>query len=320
MAGLTDFVSQRAVDACTGPIVMCSASPAAASASSPPSNKRAYLRPYNEFCHKVRPLLPEKLRNAEREKLLGAAWKELSQDGQRYFRAQAAGTPMPIPSRKRRGARVALGHAPTHASELGQLAAPPAPMQQLSALPASGQAQLQLTVLAHAQLTMAQLTSASAMTAPSQWPSSPPCPFPFPTPAAPAKLWASTGVPMEEPGLDRRLLDCPQEMLHPAQSSEFRVPALPASSATPPSHTSELLNRAAAHRTFAEGFIRKNILQQQLAREEQLLVRALERACEQQQLARGAEMTTLDLAETLEQQMTGEDAMEIACSLGMPYS
>ena len=32
----------------------------------------------------------------------------------------------------------------------------------------------------------------------------------------------------------------------------------------------------------------------------------------------GAEMTTLDLAEMMEQQMSGEDAMEIAFSLGMP--
>ena len=54
-------------------------------------------------------------------------------------------------------------------------------------------------------------------------------------------------------------------------------------------------------------------------REEQQLVRDLERACEpQQQLAQGAEMTTLDLAEMMEQQMTGEDATEIAFSLGMP--
>ena len=117
-------------------------------------------------------------------------------------------------------------------------------------------------------------------------------------------------MPLEEPGLDRRLHeDCPQETR----------PTLPAwSSATPPSHTSELLNRAAAHRTFAEDFIRES-QQQQLAREEQQLVRDLERACErQQQLARGAEMTTLDLAEMMEQQMSGEDAMEVAFSLGMP--
>ena len=53
--------------------------------------------------------------------------------------------------------------------------------------------------------------------------------------------------------------------------------------------------------------------------EEQQLVRDLERACEpQQQLARGAELTTLDLAEMMEQQMSGEDAMEVAFSLGMP--
>ena len=310
MAEVTDLVSQRAAGAYTGPIVACSAPPgAAASAAAPAFKKRAYLRPYNEFCQKVRPLLPERLRNSERERLLGAAWKELSDDDrQKYFRAPAAGTPMPIPSRRRRGARVARGHALTHASEFGQLAAPPAPTQQLSALPASGQAQ-QLQLMAPAQRTMAQLTSASAVRAPSQWPSSPPCSFPFQTAPAATKLWASTGVPLEEPGLDGRPHDCPQET----------KPTLPAwSSATPPSHTSELLNRAAAHRTFAEDFIRES-QQQQLAREEQQLVRDLERACEpQQQLARGAEMTTLDLAEMMEQQMSGEDAMEVAFSLGMP--
>ena len=314
MAGVSDLVSQRAAGAYTGPIVACSAPPAAASAAAPASKKRACLRAYNEFCQKVRPLLPERLRNSERERLLGAAWKELSDDDrQKYFRAPAAGTPMPIPSPRRRAARVARGHAPTHASEFGQLAAPPAPTQQLSALPASGQAQ-QLQLMAPAQRTMAQLTSASAVRAPSQWRSSPPCSFPFPTAAAAPKLWASTGVPLEEPGLDRRLHGCPQETR----------PTLPAwSSATPPSHTSELLNRAAAHRTFAEDFIRESQQQQQLLlqqqREEQQLVRDLERACEpQQQLTRGAEMTTLDLAEMMEQQMSGEDAMEVAFSLGMP--
>lgn len=301
--------SAKASGAALGRLSEAISHPAAASASALASTKKrgAYLRPYNDFCQKVRPLLPERLRNAEREKLLGAAWKKLSDDDrQKYFGAPSAGTPMPIQSRRRRGARVARGHAPTHASELGQLAAPPAPTQQLSApLPASGQAQqLQLSV-APAQRTMSQLTSASAVTGPSR----PSCSFPSFLTAAPAKLGTSTGVLMEEPGLDRRLLDCPQEIL---------TPTLPASSATQPSHTSELLNRAAAHRTFAEDFIREH-QQQQLAREEQQLqVRALERACEQQQMAREAEMTALDLAEMMEQQMTGEDAMEIAFSLGMP--
>ena len=77
-----------------------------------------------------------------------------------------------------------------------------------------------------------------------------------------------------------------------------------------------------APRRTAGGWLRSSWLQlqqQQQHREEQQLVRDLERACErQQQLARGAEMTTLDLAEMMEQQMSGEDAMEVAFSLGMP--
>ena len=40
-----------------------------------PAKKRANDSPYHKFCQEVRPLLPANLRNAEREKLLGIAWK-----------------------------------------------------------------------------------------------------------------------------------------------------------------------------------------------------------------------------------------------------
>ena len=47
-------------------------------ASTSPAKKRAFTSPYHEFCQELRPLLPLNLRNSEREKLLGVAWKALS--------------------------------------------------------------------------------------------------------------------------------------------------------------------------------------------------------------------------------------------------
>ena len=327
------------------------------------AKKRASTRPYNEFCQELRPLLPARLRNAEREKLLGAAWKALSDKERHQF--TAAGTPMPVPSSGRKRAKGRHGpgskvlHAPAHASELQlllaaplaphlqlaaslasphqlaalsrapqlQLAAPAPPPHQLSAPPAPGLApQLQLTMappqlqltMAPAQLTMAQLTAVPAVVVPSQWFISPPCSPPAPT-AAPA-LWATRmlameapiGVPMGKPGplLDPRLspLTPSLQRLHEMYPSLMHatfpmLAAPPPPPPPPPPRAPALLTAAAAHRTFVEHFLREN--QQQLART-------------QQHLARVAEMTTLDLAEIMEQQMTGEDAMEIAFSLGMP--
>ena len=103
------------------------------------AKKRASTRPYNEFCQELRPLLPARLRNAEREKLLGAAWKALSDKERHQF--TAAGTPMPVPSSGRKRAKGRHGpgskvlHAPAHASELQLLlAAPLAPQLQLAVL------------------------------------------------------------------------------------------------------------------------------------------------------------------------------------------
>ena len=72
------------------------------------------------------------------------------------------------------------------------------------------------------------------------------------------------------------LLPCMPRLSYPAASP----PALPV-----PSHASELLTTAAAHRTFVE---------LSLGDQEQL-------------------------AELMEEQMTGEDAIDIAILLGMPH-
>ena len=203
-----------------------------------------------------------------------------------------------------------------------QLTAPPAPQLQLTSVAPPLLTMLQLT-MAPAQLTMAQLTSVPAVPAPPQWLSSPysspPCSPPAPT-AVPA-LWATRiaqlaievpmgkagRVPMGKPGplLDRRLpplgpppslppLGLPPSLqrlheMYPALAAPFPAP--------PPPRAPQLLTAAAAHRTFVENFLGADQLHQQ-------------------QLARVAEM--MDLAEMMEQQMTGEDAMEIALSLGMP--
>ena len=66
------------------------ASPGLASTS--PAKKRAFTSPYHEFCQELRPLLPTNLRNSEREKLLGIAWKALSGTEKHTFRE----APMPL--------------------------------------------------------------------------------------------------------------------------------------------------------------------------------------------------------------------------------
>ena len=91
------------------------------------SKKRAFTSPFHEFCQELRPLLPASLRNSEREKLLGMAWKGLSATERRKFEA----TPMPTLNSGagegwHEGYRVAWAHV--SAPQL-QLAAPPAPQQ-----------------------------------------------------------------------------------------------------------------------------------------------------------------------------------------------
>ena len=219
---------------------------------SPPAKKRAFTSPFHEFCQELRPLLPASLRNSEREKLLGMAWKGLSATERRKFEA----TPMPTLNSGagegwHEGYRIALAHFP--APQLQLTAPAPAPQLQLTAPPAP---QLQLITAPQLQLTSAVML-----------------PPPAPT-AAPV------------------LLPCMPRLSYPAAPP----PALPV-----PSHASELLTTAAAHRTFVE------LTQLCLEVQQQLMEEQVEED-EQQQLAG-----------LMEEQMTGEDAVDIAISLGMPH-
>ena len=69
-----------------------------------------------------------------------------------------------------------------------------------------------------------------------------------------------------------------------------------------PSRASELLTAAAAHRTFVELCLGGG--QQQLMEE---------------QMEEGDQQQQPPLADLMEGQMTGEDAVDIAISLGMPH-
>eukprot|EP00964_Phaeocystis_antarctica_P029797 scaffold16805_cov59-Phaeocystis_antarctica.AAC.1 len=259
-------------------------------ASASYAKKRASTRPYNEFCQELRPLLPARLRNAEREKLLGVAWKALSNEERNKF--NAAGTPMPPPSQRGRGGRhggtrVACDHAPARPLEL-QLTAPPAPPHQLAAPLAP---QLQLAVLSRAP----ELQSAEFMLA------APPAPQLQLTslaapPAAPHLQLAAPPAPPHQFDFDAVLSRAPELQLTAPSAPQLQLPAL---AAPPPPRAPQLLTAAATHRTLVENF---------LGADQQ----------HQQQLARVAEM--MDLAEIMEQQMTGEDAMEIALSLDVPRS
>ena len=227
------------------------------------SKKRAFTSPFHEFCQELRPLLPASLRNSEREKLLGMAWKGLSATERRKFEA----TPMPTLNSGagegwHEGYRVAWAHvsapqlqltAPAPAPQLQLTAPAPAPQLQLAAPPAP---QLQLITAPQLQLTSAVML-----------------PPPAPT-AAPV------------------LLPCMPRLSYPAAPT----PAPPV-----PPHASELLTTAAAHRTFVE------LTQLCLEVQQQLMEEQVEED-EQQQLAG-----------LMEEQMTGEDAVDIAISLGMPH-
>ena len=242
---------------------------------SPPAKKRAFTSPYHEFCQELRPLLPASMRNSEREKLLGIAWKGLSATERRKFEA----TPMPTLNSGEgegwhEGYRVAWAHVP--APRLHQpaapapAAAPPAPQLQLITAPQ----QLQLATPPAPQLQLItapqlQLTSAVML------------PPPAPT-AAPVRL--------------RPLLPCMPRLSCPAAPP----PALPV-----PSRASELLTTAAAHHTFVE------LTQLCLEVQQQLMEEQVEEQME--------EDDQQQLADLMEEQMTGEDAVDIAISLGMPH-
>ena len=219
--------------------------------STSPAKKPAFTSPYHKFCQELRPLLLPTLRNSEREKLLGVAWKALCGGWHE-------------------GTRVAWAHEP--APQL-QLAAPPAPQlfttPQLGAPPAP-----QL-------FTMAPQLGA------------PPTPQlqlsvmlpPPPAPTAAPVLWATRVLPIGMPvGVPVPLQDLRLPPLLPCMP-RLSYPAAPPPAPAVPSRVPKLLTAAAAHRTFVELDLW------------------------------GGEQ----LAELMEEQMTGEDAIDIAISLGMPH-
>ena len=254
------------------------ASPGLASTS--PAKKRAFTSPYHEFCQELRPLLPTNLRNSEREKLLGIAWKALSGTEKHTFRE----APMPLEWGYRDEGHVVwaappaaqLHPATSPAPQQLQLAAPPAPQlftttaPQLGAPPAP---QLQLTVAQQLQFTAAVMLP------------------PPPAPTAAPVLWATRELPIGMPvGVPVPLQDLRLPPLLPCMPRHLSYPAASPPAPAAPSDRSrvpELLAAAAAHRTLAELSLGKGDQQQ--------------------------------LAELIEEQMTGEDAIDIAISLGMPH-
>ena len=126
-------------------------------------------------------------------------------------------------------------------------------------------------------------------------------------PAAAPVLWATPGVAhwnarwcaSAAAVLDLRLpplLPCMPRLSYPAAPP----PALPV-----PSRASELLTTAAAHHTFVE------LTQLCLEVQQQLMEEQVEEQME--------EDDQQQLADLMEEQMTGEDAVDIAISLGMPH-
>jgi len=237
-------------------------------ASTSPAKKLAFTSPYHKFCQELRPLLPATLRNSEREKLLGVAWKVLSGTENPKLK----GNLMPILNSGGRGGwhegtRVAWAHEP--APQL-QLAAPPAPQlftttaPQLGAPPAP---QLQLTMAQQLQFTAAEMLPP------------PPAPTAAPTRVLPIGMPVGVPVPLQDLRLPPLLPCMPRHLSYPAASPP--APAAPSDRSRVP----ELLAAAAAHRTFV-----------------------------QLDLGGGEH-----LAELIEEQMTGEDATDIAISLGMPH-
>ena len=270
------------------------ASPGLASTS--PAKKRAFTSPYHEFCQELRPLLPTNLRNSEREKLLGIAWKALSGTEKHTFRE----APMPLEWGYRDEGHVVwaappaaqLHPATSPAPQQLQLAAPPAPqlMPTLNSGERGGWHQGTRVAWAHEPGPKLQLAAPPApqlqlITAPQlQFASAMMLPPPAPT-AAPM-LWATRVLPIGTPvGMPVPLQDLRLPPLLPCMSMSYPITSTPA--LVVPSCVPELLSAAAAHRTLAELSLEKGDQQQ--------------------------------LAELIEEQMTGEDAIDIAISLGMPH-
>ena len=222
--------------------------------STSPAKKPAFTSPYHKFCQELRPQLLPTLRNSEREKLLGVAWKVLSGTENPKLK----GNLMPILNSGGRGGwhegtRVAWAHEP--APQL-QLAAPPAPQLFTTTAP-------QLGAPPAPQLFT---TTAPQLGAP-------------PARVLPIGMPVGVPVPLQDLRLPPLLPCMPRHLSYPAASPP--APAAPSDRSRVP----ELLAAAAAHRTFV-----------------------------QLDLGGGEH-----LAELIEEQMTGEDATDIAISLGMPH-
>ena len=275
--------------------VLTSKRPASPGLASPsPAKKRAFTSPYHEFCQELRPLLPTNLRNSEREKLLGIAWKALSGTEKHAFRE----TPMPLEWGYRDEGHVAwaalpaaqLHPASSPAPQQLQLAAPPAPqlMPTLNSGERGGWHEGTRVAWAHEPGAKLQLAAPPApqlqlITAPQpQFTSAMMLPPPAPT-AAPM-LWATRVLPIGTPvGVPVPLQDLRLPPLLPCMPMSYPITSTPA--LVVPSRVPELLSAAAAHRTLAE-------------------------------LGLGDQQ---QLAELIEEQMTGEDAIDIAILLGMPH-
>ena len=236
--------------------------------STSPAKKPAFTSPYHKFCQELRPQLLPTLRNSEREKLLGVAWKALCGGWHEGTRVAWAHEPAPQ-------LQLAAPPAPQlFTTTAPQLGAPPAPQlftttaPQLGAPPAP---QLQLTVAQQLQFTAAVMLP------------------PPPAPTAAPVLWATRVLPIGMPvGVPVPLQDLRLPPLLPCMPRHLSYPAASPPAPAAPSDRSrvpELLAAAAAHRTFV-----------------------------QLDLGGGEH-----LAELIEEQMTGEDATDIAISLGMPH-
>ena len=198
------------------------------------AKKRANDRsPYHNFCQEVRPLLPGNLRNSEREKLLGIAWKNIPGTDKHKFKGSPGGG-------GKLGVHVAFAHAA--AVQMYPAAQQPVTAPQL-------QPQLQLIT---APVMSKQLTAAVT-------------PPPLASAAVPV-LSATRVVPVGTPvGVPVPLLPCKPYPAELALSVKDLV------ALTMPTPVPELLTAAAAHRTMVSKELGLD-RQQQLAKlvEEQM--------------------------------------------------
>jgi hypothetical protein len=175
------------------------------------AKKRANDRsPYHKFCQEARPLLPGNLRNSEREKLLGIAWKNIPGTDKHKFKGSPGGGG--------KGVQVAFAHAA--AVQMYPAAQQPVTAPQL-------QPQLQLIT---ARVMSKQFTAAVT-------------PPPLASAAVPV-LSATRVVPVGKPvGVPVPLLPCKPYPAELGLSVEDLV------ALTTPTPVPELLTAAAAHRT-----------------------------------------------------------------------